>query len=592
MANSDKSPSPDKRWKSYRGSCQVCNVYFVREKYDSKKGEPRFCSKKCAEEAKQKGMMDFVGPKRRDKVPLGVTNQELARRMLARRRLLYFTQQTYPTYQTGWVHDDICRRLERFSEQVRAKKSPRLMLLMPPRHGKSELASIRFPAWHLGHAPEHEIINVAYNLDLPMKFSRKVRELLRDPVYNAIFPATVLNPDSQSVETWSTMKGGGFLAAGVGGGITGKGAHCLIIDDPIKNQADADSILVRDSLWEWYMSTAYTRLAPGGGVLLIETWWNDDDLAGRLQQLAQSEEQADQFEIVKYPAIAEYDEYRHPTTLDIQRLDPDKPEQVPGPEYLPLRKKGQALHEDRYPAEALLKMKASLTKRIWSALYQQNPVPDEGAYFTKDQFKYEPTSPPPVGKYIYTAWDFAISEKQTADWTVGVTVLQDEHDVLHVVDLTRIKADAFVIVEEILNTAARWGNHNVPYLVGVEDGQIFRALATLLKRRMQERNVFPALELLKPFTDKLARARPLQGRMQSGRVLFPSDKVWVPSVVNEMLRFPAGVHDDCVDALAWCAQLTLTHQPPPKFVPPPMASWKDKLESFMMGLGKGSHMAS
>ena len=124
----------------------------------------------------------------------------LADRILARRRLLHFTKLTHPRYSAGWVHDDICRRLERFSREVAEGKSPRLMLLMPPRHGKSELASIRFPAWHLGQYPHHELINVGYNLDLPMGFSRKVREVFRDPQYQAIFPGAQLDPDSQSVE--------------------------------------------------------------------------------------------------------------------------------------------------------------------------------------------------------------------------------------------------------------------------------------------------------------------------------------------------------------------------------------------------------
>ena len=157
----------------------------------------------------------------------------LADRVLARRRLIHFTKMTHPSYEPGWVHHDMCRRLEVFSEQVRQKKSPRLMIMCPPRTGKSELASIRFPAWHLGHAPNHEIINVGYNLELPTGFSRKVRGLIQDPVYAGVFPGTALDPQSQSAEAWLTTSGGGFTAAGVGGGITGKGAHLLIIDDPI-----------------------------------------------------------------------------------------------------------------------------------------------------------------------------------------------------------------------------------------------------------------------------------------------------------------------------------------------------------------------
>jgi hypothetical protein len=162
--------------------------------------------------------------------------REMARRVLARRSLIAFTQRFLPNYEPGWVHHDIARRLEQFMRDVEAKNSPRLMLLVPPRHGKSELGSIRFPGWALGHHPEWEFINCGYNLDLPMKFSRKVRETLRDPAFTSLFPECQIDKESQSAEAWMTTAGGGFTAAGVGGGITGKGAHILGIDDPIKNQ--------------------------------------------------------------------------------------------------------------------------------------------------------------------------------------------------------------------------------------------------------------------------------------------------------------------------------------------------------------------
>ena len=190
--------------------------------------------------------------------------RELAKRILCRKRLLPFVERTNPDYLAGWVHKDICQRLEKFSEQVANKESPRLMLFMPPRHGKSTLASVAFPAWHLGRHPHHEFISCSYSGSLAMNFSRKVRQVLREPVYKNIFEKTRLDKDSQSVESWNTNQGGGYVAAGVGGGITGKGAHVLLIDDPIKNREDAESDNNRDATWDWYTSTAYTRLAPGG----------------------------------------------------------------------------------------------------------------------------------------------------------------------------------------------------------------------------------------------------------------------------------------------------------------------------------------
>lgn len=518
--------------------------------------------------------------------------KELAARTLARRNLLYFTRKFHPNYEAGWVHEDICRRLEQFSRDVADRKSPRLMLLVPPRHGKSELASIRFPAWHLGHFPDHEVINCGYNLDLPMRFSRKVREMMRDKAYQAMFAESKLDPDSQSVEAWNTTAGGGFTAAGVGGGITGKGAHVLIIDDPIKNMEEADSAVVREGLWDWYWSTAYTRLAPGGGVLVIQTWWNDDDLAGRLQKKMADDPGADRFVIIKYPALAEADEYLASDGA-ILRVNPeaDVPEPVPEGAKL-LRHKGQALHIDRYPTEMMEQYRANMHPRIWSALYQQNPVPDEGMYFKSEWFRLEPTLPQIRKRMIYQAWDFAIGQKEQNDYTVGATILQDENNYLHVIDVVRFKGDTFVIIEEILNSLEKWSLYDdTPVMLGFEDGQIWRALEPVLKVRMAERNVFPSYEVMKPLTDKLVRARALQGRMQQGRVLFQEQATWLTPLKHEMLRFPAGEHDDMVDALAWACNLVV-NKPPPKVDESTirLKSWKDKLK--LHGKSSVSHMAA
>lgn len=518
--------------------------------------------------------------------------RELARRELARRRLLQFTKQTHPSYQAGWVHDDICRRLEKFSLDVAAKKSPRLMLLMPPRHGKSELASIRFPAWHLGKHPDHEIINVGYNLDLPMRWSRRVREIFRDPAFEALFPEARLDADSQGLEAWMTTRGGGFTAAGRGGGITGKGAHILIVDDPLKNQEEADSILTRESLWDWYLSTAYTRLAPGGGVLVIETWWNDDDLAGRLQQAGEADAEADQFEVVRYPALAEHYEYRHRETMVIEREPPTDKEPSKGEEWELLRRPGDALHRDRYDERALNRIKAVQDPRIWSALYQQNPVPDEGMVFKKDDLRYQFVVPEPYQVQIFTAWDFAISEKQTRDFTVGATILRDQSDTLYMVDMVRGRMGTYDIVEAILDTYVKWGTKpGSQYVLGVEDGHIWKVLKPVLGRRMQERNQFPAIEELKPFTDKRVRASPLQGRVQQHKFVIPELAPWRRDVETELLRFPGGAHDDIVDALAWAARLTQGRAAPGKPAVQVIKSWRDRLPNISR-TADGSHLVA
>jgi len=771
---------------------------------------------------------------------------ELASRILSRRRLLAFTQRINPRYMAGWVHEDICRRLEKFSDDVANGLSPRLMILMPPRHGKSELGSRSFPAWHLGRYPDHEIIACSYNVGLAMSFSRKVKEVMEDPSYHSVFE-TRLNPNFQGAEEWGIEgKRGGYVAAGVGGGITGKGAHILTIDDPIKNAEEADSADNREKLKEWYDSTAYTRLAPGGGVLIVQcmvgdtpvllpdgseqrldalragnmvatyedgrlssarvaavksngrdyvlkittisgkivrangrhpflvsddgelkwirarslttahkivaclgseangkmqpaslaaatpkssvaatvhptttrksgltaiahhlstlghaarrtlstamdsllsstllwlqrrvasapfaaispnahlgtgttayasttattptkfvgysattatlesdtlelsalhspwlntseftaeqissieadgveevfdvqidrtenfianglvshnTWWHDDDLAGRLQVAMAADPEADQFVVVKYPAVAEFDEYLDEET----DLIVDEP---PARGRL-LRLKGEPLHEARYDTQKLAQIKRTISPRFWSALYQQNPVPDDGAYFLKEYFRRE-TPPQKERCNVFIAWDFAISEKKQNDYTVGTVGLQDENDVLHVVEVVRFKsADALFIVEAILNLSQKW--YISGQQLGFEDGQIYRAIEALLKKRMRERRFYPSITVLKPISDKLARARPLQGRMQQGRVSFPLNAEWYDAMRTEMLRFPAGAHDDQVDSIAWMTQMAIGREPPRKITYKEPASWRDKLSHLG---GSGSYMAA
>jgi predicted phage terminase large subunit-like protein len=528
--------------------------------------------------------------------------REMARRVLARRSLIAFTQRFLPNYKPGWVHYDIARRLEQFREDVENQLSPRLMLLVPPRHGKSELGSIRFPGWTLGHHPDWEFINCGYNLDLPMKFSRKVREMLRDPGFTNLFDGCEIDRESQSAEAWNTTAGGGYTAAGVGGGITGKGAHILGVDDPIKNQQEADSIVTRDTLYDWFWSTAYSRLAPGGGVLLIQTCWSDDDLAGRLQQRMwdaaekpEEFEDVDQYKIIKYPAEAEKWEYHNKETDLIDRFDEpldeahealrltqreegaSHPDEI-DEQYTLLRMPGEALHPERFTEKMIRRLKANQPPRVWSALYQQNPVPDEGIYFRQEYFKFEPTPPSHYGRKVFQAWDFAIGQKQQNDYTVGVTLIQDERDYLHVVELVRFKGDSFTIVEEILDAAERWGSERTaPLTIGFEDGQIWKSIKPLLEKAMYERALYPPYQELKPLSDKLARARPLQGRMQQGRVFFPKEASWLAEAQKELLRFPAAAHDDIVDALAWATTLAVGSTPPRVAAPKKLKSWKDKL---------------
>jgi hypothetical protein len=474
--------------------------------------------------------------------------KELAQRELSRRRLIEFIKEFHPRYKAGWVHHDICKRLEKFLEDVAAGKSPRLMILMPPRHGKSQIASKLFPAWAFGHYPHYEFIASSYNVSLALEFSREVRAVVRSDRYEKLFPNTKIDPEVMGAEAWKLLSptgtgAGGYVAAGIGGPITGKGAHILVVDDPVKNAEEADSVDQRNKIWDWYKSAAYTRLAPGGGILVIQTCWHDDDLAGRLQQsmkdAAEDDPDVDHFEIVKYPAIAVEDEE--------------------------FRAEGEPLHAERYDIAALNKIKRNIGVRFWAALYQQDPVPDDGAYFSKEMIHWRNENVDLDSVHIYQAWDFAISDKRQNDYNVGVTFALDYNDVAQVMEVRRFKTKhASEIVDSMLDMYTTWKKRarTGVQLIGAEDGQIWRTMQSLLSKTMRERSVYPTFEVLKPLTDKQVRARPLQGRMQQEKVKFPPGMTLDSPAIRELLRFPAGINDDVVDALAWCITILMGKAPP------------------------------
>jgi len=483
---------------------------------------------------------------------INVAKRELAIRHLSRHHLLPFVLRMEPAdYLPGWVHKDICQRLEQFERDILDKKSPRLMLQMPPRHGKSQLASVNFPAWYLGRNPKHEVISATYAGSLAKDFSKKVRGLMREPRYKHVFPKCTLNKDSQNIDGWNTTVGGSYVPAGVDGGITGKGAHCLIIDDPVKNAEEAESATQRASVQAWYSSTAYTRLAPGGGVLIIQTRWHDDDLSGWLENKMHAGD-GEEWEIVRYPAVALKDE-----------------------KY---RKTGEALHPERYDIAALARIERAVGPRVWDALYQQHPVAEDGTYFTKDMMHYY-TGSPPARMHYYAAWDFAIGKLDRNDYTVGITVGVDMEDNIWVVDCRRGRWDAFEIAEEVVSMH----KEHSAMVTGVERGQLSMAIGPYLDKRISEERAWDlALKDLPPGKrDKESRARVIQGRMRQGRVFFPKNALWMTEMKEELMKFPLGQHDDMVDALAYIGLLLQDMTPPQELKDPdPYAKgWRKRLKT-------------
>jgi len=459
---------------------------------------------------------------------------------------------------------------------------------LTPTHN-SEIGSRHFAPWVMGKHPDWEIIAASGSQSLALSFSRYVRDLVRDPSYQAVFPDMKLDTSSQSVENWNTMSGGGYLAAGVGTMITGRGCHILLLDDVVKDAEAADSQVIRDATWEWYMSTALTRLAPGGGVLGIMTTWNEDDWAGRVKQVMATGD-GDKFEIISYPAINE--------TGDEYILEDDAIVQIPPGAPVPkgarlTRPHNTALHPSRYTLESLRKRKANYyalgQQRWWEALYQQNPTPEGGVFFTKDMFVEYTHAPKRHGRVVLQAWDFAITEKQSSDWTVGITGLLDEYDTLYILDVWRFKTDDGIELGTAIVTYAQM--HGADQ-IAVEDGQIWKAIKANFDKACETKKFYPSYEVIVPLTDKRVRAQPLRGRMQQGKVQFPCRAPWYTEFKGELLRFQGGgKHDDQVDAAAHLTRLATSVAAPKVKEQAHQKSWKDKLSTQLRQLG-GSHLTA
>lgn len=410
----------------------------------------------------------------------------------ARQSLLAFTEYTNPQYQRAAHHALIAQRLE----AVERGEIDRLMIFMPPRHGKSELASKRFPAWCLGRNPKRQIIAASYNSDLANDFGRNVRNLVAEPEFGQVFPSVTLAPDSQAANRMNTNHGGTYVAAGVGTAVTGRGAHIALIDDPFKDREEADSERRRDVVWDWYRSTLYTRLMPGGAIVLIQTRWHEDDLAGRLL-----EQERDQWEVLELPAL-------HP-------------------------ERG-ALWPEWYNEEALQRIKDTIGPREWSALYQQQPQPDEGTFFQRAWFKTWARLPD--CRYYLTS-DFAVTDGG-GDYTVlTVWGIGPDGDIYRAAQW-KGQTTSDVWIEQMLDLVARWK----PLASFGEGGVIQKAVEPMLRRRMRERNVYCRLEWLPSVSDKPTRARSFQAMAATGRVHFETG-----ADLAEFLVFPAGKHDDEVD---------------------------------------------
>lgn len=434
----------------------------------------------------------------------------------ARNNLLSFISVTYKDYKIGWVHQEICQTLDLFLKDLIDGKRPRLIITMPPRSGKSEIVSRRFPAYFLGKYPDLSIISVSYSASLAEDFSRDVQRIIDSDEYKKIFPNTKLSDkkDKNYKRTSDFFEivdhKGVYCSAGVGGSITGKGCDILIIDDPIKNRQEANSETVRKKIYDWYSSTAYTRLSPIGGVIMMCTRWHLDDLIGKVL----SDKNQKPFHVISYPAIAEHDE--------------------------PHRKQGEALHSERFSLEILNEIKSTLSTADWLSLYQQKPVPEGGAIFETSKIRYyDETSEPKRFDQVVGSWDMTFKENKTSDFVVG-QLWGRKGSEFYLLDMVRDRMDFVKTLKVFINFANKHKNCNC-WLV--EDKANGTAIISTLKKHIS--GIIP----ITPKESKQERAYAITPYLEAGNIFFPKNQNFTKDLEEEMLQFPAGAHDDTVDSM-------------------------------------------
>lgn len=444
-----------------------------------------------------------------------------ARRELARRHMSDFVLYVDQNYQMNWHHQLLCEYLDRLAQ----KEIRRLMVFMPPRHGKSELVSRKFPAFLLGNKPDTSIIFCSYAADLASRMNRDAQRIIDDERYHELFPGTRLSDKVtrkfvegryQRTNDIFEIVGhrGVYRSAGVGGGITGMGGEYIIIDDPVKNREEADSATYREKVYNWYTSTLYTRLEKDGCILLTLTRWHEDDLAGKL--LKASEGGADQWTILELPAICE---------------EPIKPYDI--------RREGEALWKWKYDESALTKMKATVGSRDWAALYQQHPTPGEGGTFKREWWNYYKVLPNGLYDYVQS-WDCTFKDAQSSDYVVG-QVWARKGSSRYLLDQVRGRMSFTETIRAVRSLSAKW-----PQAVRklVEDKANGTAVIDVLRKEL------PGLVPVEPEGGKIVRANAVTAVVESGNVFLPDPSIapWVHDFVEEHALFPNGSNDDQVDA--------------------------------------------
>ena len=410
------------------------------------------------------------------------------------------------------------------------RHSGRSMLFLPPGSAKSTYGTVVGPTWAMGETPGFKVIGVSYGSDLARKFGRRMRSIVRQRAYGALFN-TALSSESSAADEWALENGSEYMGGGVLSGITGNRADFIPIDDPIKGRQEADSEVTRKRTIEAYQDDILTRLKPGGSVMLTQTRWHEEDLAGSLLPVGYDGESGmiecrdgNVWEVICIPAQA----YRADDPLG-RKID-----EYIWPEWFP---------EDHW---ATFKRNA----RTWSALYQQKPTPEEGDFFKADWLRPYTKAPDLQTLRVYGGSDYAVSSDK-GDYTVHAVVGLDPEGRMYLLDLWRKQASSDQWIESFCDMVLQWR----PMSWAEEQGQIKSGVGPFLERRMHERRAYTVREQFPTRGDKAIRAQSMRGRMALEGLYVPVNAPWYADLRSELLSFPAGKHDDQVDALGLVGQL-------------------------------------
>lgn len=447
----------------------------------------------------------------------------------ARSDLLDFARYTKDNYAAGWHHERLCEKLNKFARG----EIKRLIVTMPPRHGKSELVSRRLPAFIFGLNPDAQIIACSYGADLACRMNRDVQRIMEGEAYARLFPKTRLGGSNvRATSEGAVLKNsdifeivghrGVYRCAGTGGGITGMGGDFIIIDDPIKDGKEAMSPTFRDGVWEWYQSTLYSRLETDqgidGGILITTTRWHEDDLVGRLLAQQKADPEADQWDILELPAICEIE-----GGLDVRAI-------------------GEPLWPQKYPKEKLDRLRRAIGTRWWNALYQCRPSAMEGGLIKRKWFIQTWRELPDRFDDMCLSVDATFKDTKKADYVV-IDCWARKGALKYLLGHVRDQMDIVATIAAIKAMSAKYPR---AYAKLIEDKANGPAIISMLKNKVS------GIIAVEPEGSKEARLQAIAPDVEAGNIVLPDPSIapWIADWIEEVVNFPNAANDDRVDSFS------------------------------------------